>query len=203
MGNPWDIITDGGTGDVDDPNITYAAVGRALSAWEGVEAQMALLFSVFIGKHPIESLDEREGTVFSVRAKNLVKAFEAFRVRYCDQHFEGDFEALMGEITKMADRRNNIAHGVVQVTASFHTETEMLMLKTPPHHHYGLTPAWYKDTRFSEITLASGQLAGYLPHPAFMFTSWSMDQYKAHFDSYAQKLNTLYARAWALRQASP
>jgi hypothetical protein len=48
MSNPWDPQPAPTRGD-DSPGLTFEWAGRAISQWEHIEFQLALLYSVFAG----------------------------------------------------------------------------------------------------------------------------------------------------------
>jgi len=194
--NPWDILSPSHHGD-EDISITYLAVGRALSAWEVLEAHLALFYGIFKGVDAVEGLKERAGKVFRERSREVSRAFGQFRITHPDQLFEGEFEAFMSDISMLSDRRNDIAHGRVQVLQHYaRGEAEVASGKLRPLHM--LAPSWYRDTRFE------GPAGGpYFPFPEYTYTASEINQYEVHFLSYAQKARRLYEAALGLKKALP
>ena len=99
-------------------DVTYAAVGYALSQWETAETQLCWLTGAFMG---LPRGDWRvvqrysHHATFQGRANALEAAACAYWPTRCDQALEGRFLALMAEARSLSERRNEIAHGVVTV----------------------------------------------------------------------------------------
>jgi hypothetical protein len=96
-----------------DPDLTYAAVGRATSAWEQLEARLADLYSIFVGKpQQTEALIEygREGRNFEARMKTLSRVAPLYLQ---DQRHEAQFDHLLSEVKDLSILRNQVAHGTV------------------------------------------------------------------------------------------
>jgi hypothetical protein len=114
VAKPWDIPPLPRNGD-DIPDETFAYVGFVMSRWESLAFELSRLHSLFLG-----ALDETEamqaygkGRIFPQRIETLAKVAEAhFRGSPCQKR-EGQFEELMRESLGYADRRNDIAHGIV------------------------------------------------------------------------------------------
>jgi hypothetical protein len=111
----WDAPPVPLDGDLDE-NSTYAGVGRVLSAWEAVEAELSHLYAVFVGK-----LFERKayveygtGRIFVDRMRTLKTAASGYFVRYPSQMREGHFDKLAEIAEKFASRRNEVAHSIVR-----------------------------------------------------------------------------------------
>src|SRR5665213_3539095 len=114
MSKPWDIPAFAGRGDK-TPNLTYEAVGRALSAWEDLEVSLSYLFGIFSDKPPLllETYAEYgKPTIFVLRADALEKSAERYFVGQPNQHRESAFSDLVCDIRHFSSRRNDIEHGV-------------------------------------------------------------------------------------------
>jgi hypothetical protein len=115
MSAPWDVPPLPKYGD-DNPDSTYKMVGKALSEWEQLEYQLAHLFSVLTYRPSVISAlrEYGEGTIFPSRLQSLRSAAEAFFTKKCDQAAEAEFDRISLFAERLADRRNEIAHGIVR-----------------------------------------------------------------------------------------
>lgn len=111
MANPWDPLPKDKVGNKDSATL-YAAVGRALSAWESLEANLGQMFGLMSG-----SLSEVPARAYGVVASangRLEMAKEAFACYPGRNEPElvgiGD---LLKRVGKFIPRRNEIAHGIV------------------------------------------------------------------------------------------
>lgn len=143
---------------IGDPDIetTYAAVGRALTRWEGVELGLATLYSVFIG-HPMRMDKIREygaaNRIFAMRLAEVEAAASRYFIRHCCQELEGDFQQISIRATELSALRNNIAHGIANKV------TYLAVPGThPPKQCNGpilflLSSPWYTVSRAKQISL--------------------------------------------------
>jgi hypothetical protein len=91
----------------------YASVGHAITRWEILEAQLAYLYSVFVGKPgELDTLERygKLGTIFTNRMTELERAGILYLK---DQAKEANLASLVFEVKGLATKRHNIAHGVV------------------------------------------------------------------------------------------
>lgn len=95
---------------------TFAAVGLALTRWEGVEISLADLYSVFRGA----PFDRRTVTAFgrgrattTARLAGLEKAAPEFFFHYPNQAREHAFEDALRQVRALSLDRHRIAHGLV------------------------------------------------------------------------------------------
>lgn len=127
--NPWTTPDPPDKGD-DDINVTYASVGRALSAWEAFESQLARVFASLVGGPGMNRVAERAyGAVrtFEGRADMLAEAAETNFDWYqggphaeAARRFNSDIRSLINEARNNASpKRNEIAHGIVEPYWSF------------------------------------------------------------------------------------
>ncbi len=116
---PWDVPPQPKIGD-SDREITYAAVGRALSQWELFESNLLQLFVVFVGSGPTALLTAARayGTIqtFRGRADMIEGAAEVFFLIYKNSDLEKRISDFMDIARNYAARRNEIAHGIVWTT---------------------------------------------------------------------------------------
>jgi hypothetical protein len=99
--------------------VLYAAVGRALSQWERLEAQLSLLFSAFVSGHNSEAARRAYVAVrtFEGRADMLRAVSDAWFDSHPAVELQGDFKKVLSGISSFSPRRNDIAHGVVDFWA--------------------------------------------------------------------------------------
>jgi hypothetical protein len=149
----WDIPPFPEHGDV-SADLTYAAVGRAMSEWEELELYLARLYAKFLKIHPIRAIavtEYRNAAIFRVRANVIEKAADKYFVSHPDQEREADFQQLLGDIRQLSNRRNDIAHGVVKLWWN-HRET---FSEAIDRNEYMLTPSTYMDKKFGDTRAPS------------------------------------------------
>jgi hypothetical protein len=114
MANSWDRPPIPTHGDSDD-DTTYAGVGRVVTEWEQVELALSRLYSLFMGRfeHRETMREYGDGTVLKGRLERLARAHETFTRRVPDQALESEFDSLIERIRLFAERRNDVAHGLV------------------------------------------------------------------------------------------
>jgi hypothetical protein len=123
---------------------TYGAVGAALTQWELFEAYLSLVFGVLIGLDRESMAAHRAyGSVLSFNGRlSMVKAAaEAYFLEHPHAELQAAFDRLSKEASAASQRRNEIAHGVVQAS-------------NPPKNvfdgaRFVLYPAYYATTKRS------------------------------------------------------
>jgi hypothetical protein len=138
MTNPWDVPPLPDRGD-DDIERTFAGVGHVLSQWESVEIEMSVLFTLFTNR-PADAEARREygkGTIFANRAI-IIEEAAAKWLR--DQTLESEFDRLLCVARHFADRRNDVAHGIVRpIQWVIPIDRQYYRLEyclAPPYHTY-------------------------------------------------------------------
>lgn len=115
MPNPWDRPPFPTKGD-DNIETTYAAVGAALSEWEHLEIDLAILYSVLAGNGE-ESVEAQRayGVVASFDARTgMIDAIaEVYFFRHKDDATARSIAELTRDAGRFSGRRNDIAHGIV------------------------------------------------------------------------------------------
>jgi hypothetical protein len=142
--NPWDFIALHiyNTGD-EDEDTTYAGIGRVVCAWEEIEVELSILYSMITGR-PTESEAIREygeGRIFADRLRALERKARAHFVRKPNQQLEGDFCGVIAAARGYADRRNEVSHGSVRIVRRQLPEPDGKM-------YYLLLPSHYDVRRF-------------------------------------------------------
>lgn len=139
MAKPWDVpasapLRPGNR----NPNDIYLAVGRALTKWEELEAEMGALFAVVTGGsdqwHYVPAT-EAFGVLNSpkTRVEMIEKAGQALFMHFYSMAdaetavdcapYEKELENIIGAYTGWTARRNDVAHGCV--TTSEHPDYEV------------------------------------------------------------------------------
>ncbi len=117
QGKPWDRPPLPKKGD-DDQNDTFRWVGRALTEWEEFEAYFGKIYGVFVGA--TEDADpalRSYGAVLTFRSRLAMvrAAAEAFFAQFKPHGASVIFKHLADKAEKYSARRNEIAHGMVQL----------------------------------------------------------------------------------------
>jgi hypothetical protein len=125
---PWDPPPSSTVGDPSE-EITYAAVGLALTKWGLVEHQLGEIFLALIGGRSYEAM-MAFGSIMSGRgrAEMIVAAAKVYFItRTAPEHLETKqaLADLMYAVGKFADRRNEIAHGVVKIQIGLDFDAEV------------------------------------------------------------------------------
>jgi hypothetical protein len=124
---PWDDRPRPKRGDK-KATATYAAVGQALSQWEALETKLAQLFSQLVGgewaggdERPFHPAVRAYGSVLgsSQRLAMIEEAAKAHFQWYPNPTLEKQLKEFIGtECRHFASKRNNIAHGIVDLRFS-------------------------------------------------------------------------------------
>jgi len=101
----------------DDERSTFEWIGRALSEWERFEAFLGLIFGVFVGSYDGDAPAMRAyGTVASFKARiDMIKAAADAHFMKHPNSASAIFDHICEEAIGFSARRNEIAHGVVQL----------------------------------------------------------------------------------------
>ena len=119
-----------------NPNITYAGVGRVISAWEQLEARLAEIYSIFVRKpREVDAVIKygRDTSQFKNRMAALSRAAERY---FCNQTHEAEFDDLISKVKELHILRTQITHGIV-ATIPITGENDFYELG------YSVVPPWY------------------------------------------------------------
>jgi len=143
---PWEVPDPPQIGDASN-DITFAAVGEALSQWQFFEGNLSLAFSFLLDSGYGNLAAQRAyGSVESFRGRaNLIEeAADVYFRRVQDETLYRNLTALLRRAkSDWAARRNEIAHGIVQPW--FLSEEKRANSPDPSAIHKGfvLFPAYY------------------------------------------------------------
>jgi hypothetical protein len=192
MANPWDIPPKP-TNAPDHPDELYAAVGKALSSWDGVESVLAEVFSLFLGtpifSNPLQEPGIRAyGSVvsFNGRAEMLDAAAKAYfhSKKTPTAELEMKLRGLLNECRQFSGRRNDIAHGRVEFLLGAEYDW---WPQTDENHCWLFLPGLLAAKRYS------------LNHePLFIYTVRELAYFKDQFDQLAGRLRDLKDDIWKI-----
>ncbi|WP_159009334.1 hypothetical protein [Bradyrhizobium sp. S69] len=114
MSDPWDPPPLPRHGD-DSASVTHEWFGRAVGQWVHVEFQLALLYSLFVGRprHGEAVKEFGAGVTFRQRLDRLRSKAERFFAGRELKRLETEFQAICVAAEGFARRRNEVAHSVV------------------------------------------------------------------------------------------
>lgn len=106
---PFPLVAD------DDAKKTFAGVGMVMTAWESIEFEFARLYSIFVGDEPDGFLMREYGDprVANRRIGELSRSANQFFIGWPHQGAEGEYTSLVATAMGFANRRNDVAHGMV------------------------------------------------------------------------------------------
>jgi len=133
-----------------DVRETHAAVGYAVSRWEGLEFRLSQLYSIFVGRPMVaKTMMEygRENHVFSRRMRRLEVAGSAYFSKCPNQDRERRLNELILRTTILAERRNRIAHGIAQGAPTFCRLNREMKIFGSPVSTYRVVPPFYAIER--------------------------------------------------------
>lgn len=166
---PWDRPPLPKRGD-ENEDVTFSHVGRITTRWEAVEFELSRLYTWFGGALDDANLMEEYGSgrIFRDRAEILERKATEYFIRTPSQFRESRFQLLLTEAKGYANRRNDIAHGMVFQIDQLTFFRERLKPKLLKRNHFALIPPLYA-IRFHEQT-------GF---PSFAYTSVEMNRLAA------------------------
>ena len=144
---PWDRPGPPIQADADVQEL-YAAVGYALSHWEDIESELSHWYALFIGKMwQHEAYDEYydKGKTSQRRINTLEVAGEKYFETCPSQSVEAEFGTVVRATSAFADRRHELAHGIVRPVQWYWSWVSATM-KPPAGHDYEycLVPPHYQ-----------------------------------------------------------
>jgi len=177
---PWDDRPHPKRGDK-KADTTYAAIGRALTQWEYLEAKLAELFSQLVGGEwpsgdevPYHPADRAYGSVLgsAARLTMIEEAANGHFQWYPNPALEKRLHKLIGtECRQFAGKRNNIAHGIVDMRFSdppklklgywlvpSYYATKKHPLKGPSSYAYASAEITYFLREFDRLWVETGEM---------------------------------------------
>ena len=174
---PWEVPAPPDRGDPTN-EITFAAVGAALSQWEWFEGNLSLAFSYLLGTGSGNVAAIRVyGSVESFRGRaNLIEsaAVVYFKKKPNDALYQAIKDLLTLSSSRFSARRNEIAHGIVNPYFKIENGEGL-------HNGYALYPAYYA-TRKRKLP-ERGPLTD--TTPTYVYTSAEINHFGSEFGKLA------------------
>ena len=175
---PWEVPDPPRIGDATS-DITFRAVGAALSQWEYFEGNLSLAFSFLIGSgYGNVAALRAYGSVesFRGRANMIEEAGEVYFKYEPDEKLQASIKELLTRARQLSGRRNEIAHGIV--SPYFETANDKNI-----HNGFVLYPAYYatrkrklpQDVPLTDVTLT------------YVYSSVEIGHFGRQFDDLAIK----------------
>ncbi len=191
--NSWDIPSFPKKGD-DTNTKTFAAVGNALSQWEWLEGNLALLYSALVGSGQDEGFAAMRsyGSIvsFQSRCKMLEAASEIYFAILPDSILQEALDEHLKNAERLSARRNEIAHGIVQLYVADVEEAKLMS-------SYALVPAYYatRKRRF-----AAKDLGLQLTTATYIYSSVEINNFAGAFASLVDPTIELTTRILASKR---
>lgn len=128
--------------------VTFSAVGQALTAWERCEDSLSTLYTILDntpGELGTLMRYGREGKSLQFRLECVRKKGELFFVKSPNQQQEGELAEIIQIFLKLSPLRHRIAHGIVQ--ALEHCGPSGDGLWKPSTVRYYLCAPWFAEER--------------------------------------------------------
>ena len=174
---------------------TFTAIGRALTQWERFEYQLSGLFAVLVGaaENNVLPASRAYGSVvtFNARTAMVKAAADAFFLMYPNVELSARVMRVLKEAGEFAQRRNEIAHGVVKVSHwPFTKETGSAQF-----------PSDYATSknRLDEQLLSLP--AGTRRFPTYIYTSVEIGAFEKEFGRLAVTTSDLWSQVAAYRKS--
>jgi hypothetical protein len=187
MPNPWDI-PERPKIPTKDPDEIFRAVGGALSAWESVEHQIAMIFTLLVAENPPSPpLGDSSPAVraygsvvsFQARAAMVEAAARAFFYLHPHQKHEYQLKKIMKAANGWAARRNDVAHGNV---AGCPWDLNQCLL----------WPSDYNSKKYSVER-----------RPAYLYNDAQIDDFTKRFYDLCQEMSEFFTEFWIWRRGRP
>lgn len=184
---PWEVLPIQAKGD-DSADPLFLAVGRALTAWELMDAAQASLFSWLVNSRA-GAAEAAYGMVASASGRCDMVLAAASEIFPPDAELLLEIEKTISDIRRAAGRRNDIAHGVVtklsEEIKNAHSafKLEGYFLASNGWNTRKQTSKWETSQRLVDDTYEPGMLLG-----RYAYVAMQVDWYAAHFRAYRDRL---------------
>jgi hypothetical protein len=190
----WDIPPLPPHGDPSE-GVTYAAVGKAMTRWEGIEVEFAHLYSLLTGGDRFDLIKNREYGIplnFRDRLKGLRGAASSYFLGEPDQRLEGEFCDMTKMAEKLSDRRNDIAHGIARPFQWILGQQASAEPGKLPPLQWCVVPPHFKAAKYDHERL-----------PKYVLTSVEIDWFSEQFYAAQMRANTFTHQIEARLSSSP
>lgn len=190
---PWDPPPIPVKGDPDIETV-YAAIGTALSAWEGLEEQLANIFAALVAPDGIQLPAQRAyGSILTFRGRGelITAAAGAVFFLFPNTGLRTSIKNLLDEASQFAARRNEIAHGKV---VPFYVPQSGLFGLPMTHHArragYVLQPSGYATNK-RELQPGRLIIEEARQTPKYAYSSVELLALQKHFSRLANRASPL------------
>jgi hypothetical protein len=143
MTNPWDRPPLPTYGDL-EPEELYRAVGAMASAWETIEFDLCLIFSVFAEDPKGEAMRlYGENRTFPGRLDTFSRKAESYFIKGPNQNREIELHQFLKEVIGFCERRNEIIHGIVLRINNLNHYLQHLADKSPKPFQFAVIPPYH------------------------------------------------------------
>ena len=185
MGYPWDPFPLPLLGDPHD-SVLFEALGRALERWEQVELGLSFMYSLFVGDPTFHRMrDYGAGKIFRDRLTSLRLASDAWFIRNSNQAMEGRFDRLASAAEGFADRRNEIAHGLVVDVRGITFWHATMTLASPRSPHFLLVPPLHYLRKHDETGM-----------PKYGYSSAELNALRRHLEDLEVAIHRFKSDLW-------
>ncbi|TIX44533.1 MAG: hypothetical protein E5W81_13070 [Mesorhizobium sp.] len=187
MSNPWDPYPFPLFADQSD-SVLYEAIGRTLDRWEWVEFELARMYSLFVGDPEWSKMQEYgSGNIFRDRLSVLSQAAANWFRKHPCQSAEGEYNSLVIQAKGFADRRNEVAHGMVMDVKDFLFWKDKLKLAAPNVPQILLVPPYYLLRKHDNLGL-----------PGFGYSSVELQALMMRLFRLTDAINGFNLRVWPI-----
>jgi hypothetical protein len=192
---PWDPPPPPKTGDP-RADITFIAIGRALTAREHFEESMAFLFAKFLGLKGNQLPAKRAyGSIltFRSRAEMVEAAAEAYFFTDPEARLQKEVIGLINAARGFAPRRNEIAHGIVRrrtVPGGFIASPSGRVVQKLETWGFAVVPSDY-STKRTTLEPPTILLAGIGHGPDYIYTSKEINDLTKKFTTLATQTDAI------------
>jgi hypothetical protein len=182
MAHPWDRPPFPKRGNISQ-SVMFAAMGRALNAWEEVEISMAHLYAAFLTGDRFDPTANHAYGVeanFNQRSAGLQRIADNHFIGRPSQSIEGEFYRLIQLVTHYSARRNDIAHGhTLQAHWVLKPDSRATLL-TAPNEGWCIVPPHFRANKFTNQN-----------RPVYALTSWELNEFSDVFWDMARGISNL------------
>ena len=196
---PCDVAPPPAEGDAEKDTL-FAAVGSALSAWEGLEGRLSLIFGTLVSPNQVDLAAQRAyGSLLSFRGRGDMIDAAAAAVFFLSPNntLQKTLSDLVKEIQNFAARRNEIAHG--KITDYYRPASPLLLLAGAGHRRrrvgYVLEPTMYATKK---TKLKPGRVLVETAHhePTYVYSSAEIMTFQRHFERLTKQAQKVLLKIW-------
>lgn len=195
--NPWDVASPPAEGDAEKDTL-FAAVGSALSAWEGLEGRLSLIFGTLVSPNQVDLAAQRAyGSLLTFRGRGDMIDAAATAVFFLSPNdtLQKALSDLVKEIGKFAARRNEIAHGKIK---DYSRPAGMFLIMAGQHTRragHVLEPTMYA-TKKTKLKLGRVLIETAHHEPTYIYSSVEIMAFQKHFERLTGQAQNVHLKLW-------